>query len=108
MNYNFKYSTCNPKRPLSIIFPAHQSVRNVMYHTIAKQDQFVYTNADGITAYNSSPILSPNTVSYINLFVNGVIQPLNMYTVETGKLTLLSETSPLPGTPITLQFLTLY
>lgn len=108
MNCKFKYSNCNPKRPLSIIFPTHQSVRNVMYHTLAKQDQFVYTNADGIIAYNSSPILSPNTVSYINLFVNGVIQPLDIYTVETGTLTLLSEISPLPGTPITLQFLTLY
>ncbi|MGQ7076441.1 DUF4183 domain-containing protein [Escherichia sp. SP-MK2] len=79
-----------------------------MIHNIAQTDQFVYTNADGITAYNSSPILSPNTVSYINLFVNGVIQPFNMYTVETGKLTLLSGTAPLLGTPITLQFLTLY
>lgn len=62
MNAKFKYSTCNPKRPLPIIFPTHQSVRNVMYHTIVKQDQFVYINVDGIAAYNSSPILFPNTV----------------------------------------------
>ncbi|MGQ7101509.1 DUF4183 domain-containing protein [Escherichia sp. SP-MK] len=37
-----------------------------------------------------------------------MIQPFNMYTIETGKLTLLSETAPLPGTPLALQFLTLY
>ncbi|PEJ60500.1 MULTISPECIES: DUF4183 domain-containing protein [Bacillus cereus group] len=108
MKNTFKYSNCNPKRPLSIIFPTHHAIQNVMYHALAKQNQLVYTNSDGITAYNSSPILSPSAVSYINFFVNGVIQPLNTYSVETGKLTLLSETAPIPGTPLTLQFLTLY
>ncbi|OQR53107.1 DUF4183 domain-containing protein [Bacillus sp. CDB3] len=83
-------------------------VQNTMYHTIAKQDQFVYTNADGLAEYNSSKILSPTEVSYFNLFINGVIQPLITYTIEVGKLTLLSEEPPALHAPITLQFITLY
>lgn len=79
-----------------------------MYHAIAKKNQFVYTNADGLAEYNSSSILSPAEVSYFNLFINGVIQPLNMYQVERGKLILLSKNAPLARTPITLQFIKLY
>jgi len=79
-----------------------------MYHTLSKQNQFVYTNADGLVEYKSSNILSPTEVSYFNLFINGVIQPLSTYTVETGKLILLSEEPPSLHTPITLQFITIY
>lgn len=107
MNYKNRYPDCSPKRPLSILLPTHKSVENIMYHAIAKQDQFIYTNSDGLSEYNSSSILSPVEVSYFNLFINGVIQPLNTYQVESGKLTLLSET-PLAHTPITLQFIKLF
>ncbi|MEK4710797.1 DUF4183 domain-containing protein [Bacillus sp. FSL R10-2780] len=108
MNYKNRYPDCSPKRPLSILLPTHKSVENIMYHAIAKQDQFIYTNSDGLSEYNSSSILSPVEVSYFNLFINGVIQPLNTYQVESGKLTLLSETPPLAHTPITLQFIKLF
>ncbi|PHG57701.1 hypothetical protein COI59_29365 [Bacillus toyonensis] len=79
-----------------------------MYHTIAKKNQFVYADADRLTEYNSSNILSPTEVSYFNLFINGVVQPFSTYTVEAGKLTLLSEDPPSLHAPITLQFITIY
>ncbi|WP_244305994.1 DUF4183 domain-containing protein [Bacillus cereus] len=108
MYYKRLLPKCNPKRPLAILLPPHNSVKNIMYHALAKQNQFIYTNADALTAYNSSNILSPTDVSYFNLFINGVIQPLTMYTVEAGKLTLLSEQTPVLHSPITLQFITIY
>ncbi|MGR5993237.1 DUF4183 domain-containing protein [Bacillus cereus] len=108
MHYKNKLPNCSPKQPLAILFPTYQSVQNLMYHTLAKENQFIYTNADGLTEYNSSEILSPAKVSYFNLFINGVIQPLTTYTVETGKLTLLSKEPPTIHAPITLQFITIY
>jgi hypothetical protein len=38
--------------------------------------------------------LDPATVSYINLFINGILQPGNQYMVETGKLTFTSGDAP--------------
>ncbi|PKJ52046.1 hypothetical protein CWE34_30075 [Bacillus sp. SN10] len=78
-----------------------------MYHTIARKNQFVYTDADKINEYGSSHILSPNEVSYFNLFINGVIQPLTTYKIQTGMLTLLSKDPPPFQAPITLQFITI-
>ncbi|PEP89051.1 DUF4183 domain-containing protein [Bacillus toyonensis] len=106
--YKSKLPNCSPKRPLAVLFPTYKSVQNIMYHTIAKQDQFVYTNADGLAEYNSSKILAPAEVSYFNLFINGVIQPLATYTIEAEKLILLSAQPPAVHTPITLQFITIY
>lgn len=41
----------------------------------------------------------------INLFINGLIQPLSNYKVEEGELTLLVDQAPSEGVPITLQFI---
>ncbi|HFF3743186.1 DUF4183 domain-containing protein [Bacillus cereus] len=100
-----KWNNCNPKRPLDIIYPSFYRVSNLMYHTIAKEKQHRYTNEDRLTEYNSSTILSPDEVSYFNLFVNGVIQPLATYTVCKGELIFLTEDLPIINTPITLQFI---
>ncbi|MCQ6281042.1 DUF4183 domain-containing protein [Bacillus sp. EB600] len=44
------------------------------------------------------------TVSFINLFINGILQPQNQYMVEPGKITLTSGDVPEAGSPIILQF----
>ena len=108
MHYKNKLQNCSPKQPLAILYSPYISVQNNMYHAIAKQNQFIYTNADGLIIYNTSNILSPAEVSYYNLFINGVIQPLTTYTIESGKLTLLSDEPPPVNSPITLQFITIY
>jgi Domain of unknown function (DUF4183) len=64
----------------------------------------VYTNADELKQYGSRGILDPATVSFINLFINGILQPQNQYVVEPGKLTLSSGDVPEAGSPIILQF----
>jgi hypothetical protein len=41
---------------------------------------------DGIADIDNQVILDPSNVSYMNLFINGVLQPHDNYTVEKGKL----------------------
>ncbi|MED3037841.1 hypothetical protein CBR56_29450 [Bacillus thuringiensis] len=103
-----KWNNCDPKRPLDIISPPFYRVSHVMYHTIVKEKKYRYTNKDALTEYNRSTILSPNEVSYFNLFVNGVIQPFTTYTVRKGELLFLTEDLPIIHTPITLQFITIF
>ncbi|MDQ0270105.1 DUF4183 domain-containing protein [Cytobacillus purgationiresistens] len=74
-----------------------------MFFAFSDGHQTVFTNSDGVAEFGTTQILSPITVSYINLFVNGVIQPQTTYQVEEGELT-LDESPPL-GVPITLQFI---
>ncbi|MCQ6281062.1 DUF4183 domain-containing protein [Bacillus sp. EB600] len=44
------------------------------------------------------------TVSFINLFINGILQLQNQYMVELGKITLTSGDVPEAKSPIILQF----
>jgi hypothetical protein len=74
------------------------------YYATSDGIKSVYTNADELTQYGIRGILDPTTVSFINLFINGILQPQNQYVVEPGKLTLTSGDVPEAGSPIILQF----
>ncbi|GGE53945.1 DUF4183 domain-containing protein [Priestia taiwanensis] len=76
--------------------------------TVAKGNKRIYHNEDGLTEYGPMRIVSPNDVSYINLFINGVLQPQVNYQVGEGELILLSNNLPQQGVPITLQFISIY
>ena len=78
---------------------------NVLYYTFADGEKLIYTDADRIPQYGTTNILSPSEVSYINLFVNGILQPQPLYEVSTGKLTLLDTQPPSQGSSIILQFI---
>ncbi|MFD0772220.1 DUF4183 domain-containing protein [Bacillus sp. CGMCC 1.60114] len=78
---------------------------NLMYFTISDGTSLVYTNADGLPQYGTTQILAPNQVSYLNLFINGIIQPQSSYNVQAGILTILADEAPPAGSPITLQFI---
>ncbi|RAS75341.1 DUF4183 domain-containing protein [Priestia endophytica] len=78
---------------------------SLLYFTFSDGQNLVYTNSDGFGEYGITEILSPNEVSYINLFINGILQPQSNYQVENGKLTLLVDEAPSEGVPITLQFI---
>ena len=75
------------------------------YNTMA-QGKSIYTNDDELTEYGNQGILDPEQVSYINLFINGVIQPKVNYSVTEGSLELQAEPLPILGAPIILQFIT--
>ncbi|MEH7373291.1 DUF4183 domain-containing protein, partial [Priestia megaterium] len=85
--------------PLQGVIPT----TSLLYFTFSDGQRLEYLNSDGVPQYGDAKILSPNKVSYINLFINGILQPQSTYTVEEGKLTL--EESPSKDVPITLQFI---
>ncbi|MDP9726848.1 hypothetical protein J2W44_006001 [Priestia aryabhattai] len=85
--------------PLQGVIPT----TSLLYFTFSDGQKLEYLNSDGVPQYGDAQILSPNKVSYINLFINGILQPQSTYTVEEGKLTL--EESPSKDVPITLQFI---
>ncbi|MCY9020136.1 DUF4183 domain-containing protein [Priestia megaterium] len=78
---------------------------NLLYFTFSDGQKRVYTNNDGVAEYGTTEILAPGEVSYINLFINGILQPQINYEVEEGKLTLLTDEVPEKDVPLTLQFI---
>ncbi|WP_110112279.1 DUF4183 domain-containing protein [Bacillus sp. CGMCC 1.16541] len=78
------------------------------YCTKSDGHKKVYTNKDSLKKHSTTRILDPCTVSYVNLFINGVLQPPHLYVVKKGELVLLSVDVPLKGVPIILQFVRVY
>ncbi|TCP21347.1 uncharacterized protein DUF4183 [Scopulibacillus darangshiensis] len=74
------------------------------YTTVSDGNKLVYTNQDGLPQYGSTDILNPGDVTYINLYINGILQPPQFYEVQEGILTLLDSSPPPRGAPIILQF----
>ncbi|UOQ92162.1 DUF4183 domain-containing protein [Halobacillus shinanisalinarum] len=79
-------------------------VETFQYITTADEGKKVYTNQEALKQYGSSEIPDPNDVSYMNLFINGVLQPEIVYEVKKGSLLLKSSDSPPSGAPIILLF----
>ena len=79
------------------------NVETSEYITVSDGIKKIYLNSDGIQGFNIIP--NPLTLSYANLFVNGILQPTSFYTVEEGKLTLNTEDIPMLGTYIILQLI---
>jgi len=78
-----------------------------LYNAVSDGTKKVFTDDDELKCYGNKGILNPNQVSFINLYINGVLQPPVNYKIEEGLLTLLTSDTPLKGTPITLEFVTL-
>ncbi|MCQ6281063.1 DUF4183 domain-containing protein [Bacillus sp. EB600] len=94
-----------PQGPPGPSIPGPIPTTNLLYFTFSDGQKLIYTNADGLAEFGTTQILSPNEVSYINLFINGILQPQTVYLVQEGSLTLLTPTAPEAGVPITLQFI---
>lgn len=76
------------------------------YNTLSDGMKKIYKNEDEITEYGNRGILDPNTVSYFDLFINGVLQPKANYEIEEGLLVLKTKDIPPKGAPIILRFIT--
>jgi hypothetical protein len=76
------------------------------YNALSDGIKKIYTNDDELTEYGDRGILDPNSVSYFNLFINGVLQPKVNYEIEEGLLTLKTEDVPLKNSPIIVTFVT--
>lgn len=75
------------------------------YYSISDGEKTEYRNGDAI--YSDKGILDPEEVSFINLYINGVLQPSVNYTVEENLLSLLTSDVPPQGVPIALEFITI-
>jgi hypothetical protein len=80
----------------------------LQFVTISDGVKRIYTNQDGLKGYGNTNILDPNTVSYVNLFINAMLQPSTLYHVQKGVLILTSQDIPKKGVPIILQFIKIY
>ncbi|MFE1625914.1 DUF4183 domain-containing protein [Brevibacillus reuszeri] len=73
------------------------------YTAISDGMKNVYKNSDAVIQFSTSGILDPNSVSIVNLFINGILQTSNLYTLQPGAL-ILSDV-PVQGVPLILQFI---
>lgn len=81
------------------------NVENYQYNTISDGIKYEYTNDDEISEYGNRGIPDPEEVSFLNLYINGVLQPKTNYLVEEGLLTLTTDSLPLKGVPIILEYI---
>ncbi|PGW92630.1 hypothetical protein COE40_30215 [Bacillus cereus] len=104
--------TTGPTGPTGLTGPTGEpgvigpiTTTNLLYYTFADGEKLIFTDTDGIAQYGTTNILSPSEVSYINLFINGILQPQPLYQVSTGQLTILDNQPPSQGSSIILQFI---
>lgn len=103
--------TPSPPRGCPDIYPVTPKILKadtLQYVTISDGVKRLYTNEDGLTGYENTGILNPNSVSFINLFINAMLQPPSLYQVQEGILVLTSQDVPKQGVPIILQFVIIY
>jgi hypothetical protein len=76
------------------------------YTAISDGEKRVYTDEDELKEYGDKGILSPDEVSYYNLYVNGVMQPKVNYFITKGRLGFVTEDIPSPGATVILKYVT--
>jgi Domain of unknown function (DUF4183) len=94
-----------PLQPTGPPFQGLVPATNLMFFTISDGTKLVYTNSDGLPQFGITQILAPSQASYINLFINGMLQPQSSYNIQEGVLTIFANEAPPAGDPITLQFI---
>ncbi|MFD1448810.1 DUF4183 domain-containing protein [Oceanobacillus profundus] len=83
-------------------------VDTYQYNALSDGKSLLYTNKDELKQYGNRGILDPMKVSYVNLFINGVLQPPVTYEIKEGILQLKTSDVPPEGSPINLQFITIH
>ncbi|WP_445486998.1 DUF4183 domain-containing protein [Niallia sp. 03133] len=80
-------------------------IRIFEFYSISNGEKRIYTENDALQEYGKQVILDPLSISYMNLFVNGVLQPHKNYEVKKGKIIIKTEDIPQKGSPIILQMI---
>lgn len=86
----------------------YRSPRNIKvfeFYAISDGCSRIYKEEDGVKELGKQVILCPSEVSYMNLFLNGVLQPKESYGVESKVLMLKTIDVPTKGAPIILQMI---
>ncbi|CAM5207936.1 hypothetical protein UACE39S_00339 [Ureibacillus acetophenoni] len=95
-----------PEIPANPIFKVPRKVSIAEFYTVSDGVKKIYTVADSILPEDEQVIKDMSEVSYVNLFINGVLQPRVNYEVEEGKIILKTIDVPAKGSPIILQMIT--
>lgn len=107
--YDWKMSRSQIHLSIPIISSKkHLKVDTYQYNALSDGINSIYTNDNELKEFGNRGILDPKTVSYINLFINGILQPPINYEVKKGYLRLKTIDIPQKNTPIILQFVTIY
>lgn len=94
------------KTRISVLCDFLLSASTYQYNALSIGVRTEYTDQNELTEYGNKGILSPASVSYYNLFVNGVLQPNVNYAISAGQLELLTTDIPAKNEPIILTFVT--
>jgi hypothetical protein len=76
------------------------------YNAVSDGVRRTYRNSDELKKYGGKGILSPEGVSYYDVFVNGVMQPRPTYVLKKGELTFTTQDVPTKGAPVVILFTT--
>ena len=76
------------------------------YTAIADGIKRTFNDRDEMKQYGCRGILSPNDVSYFNVFVNGLLQPPKNYVLKEGELTFTTGDVPSKGQTVIILFVT--
>ncbi len=90
-----------PAEEIRIRFPRKVVIHE--YYTVSDGKKRVLKEEDGICDSGKPIILDSSELSYMNLFINGVLQPEENYTVKRGVLMLNTIDLPPKGAPVILQ-----
>ncbi|NHN31697.1 DUF4183 domain-containing protein [Paenibacillus agricola] len=80
-------------------------LKTTYYITKSNGVKRVYSFADRHRGYNSTVIPALNQLLLVNFYINGVLQPNIIYSIQKGKLIIKSRDVPPIGTPMMLQFI---
>lgn len=84
---------------------SHRTVVTTELFVLSDGVKKVYTEQDAIADCGLQQMMNPANASYMNLFINGILQPKINYLVSEGRLLLLTEDVPEKGCPIVLQMI---
>lgn len=75
------------------------------FFVLADGKKRIYTESDALSEYGIQRIWHPSQIAYMNLFINGILQPKANYEVTEGEIILRTEDVPAEGCPIILQMI---
>lgn len=78
---------------------------NQQYNALADGVKTAFTDNDELLIYGNQGIPDPREISFINLYINGVLQPQTNYKVRSGLLILTVDSPPQKGVPVILESL---
>ena len=90
-------------KPETYRYRIPRSVELFEFYMQARANQRVYSYCDQVHEYENGKMPSSEEVSYMNLFINGVLQPAKNYEVVKDKLILKTIDLPLVNTILILQ-----